>query len=563
MKNLLCLSLVFISFNLKAQIFTTKEYIDIGNIKASMGVHGNLWLDADSLTAACEFPKGSGKNIHSSGGLWIGGYNGNNMHVSAHKYLGSANGYNATDFWPGPVVDILNPQVSYAESQKWAKVWKVNRTEVNNFLSQPTHTLNNTPTAILEWPGEGNTYAKGNGGVSLFVPMKDYSRSFAPYVDVNNNGTYDPLSGDYPEIIGDQALWCVYNDMGNTHDLTNAQPLGVEIRCLAYAYHRNSNVDNIVFYKYEIINRVGLVFDSVCVGFFDEGDLGSPFDDYIGFDSTKNLAITYNASPVDGSGEPTSYGSMLPITGVSIVDMPGMNCSFSKPANSFMTFASGSSVNAYNAPQSAMEYYYFMTSRFKNGQHLRNDYTIPGSPSTGLGNGPNANYLYNGDPSDITQWSECAAQNAGGDRHSIFSFKLDGQITSGQTITVSYALLVTNPDTNNGCPTVSFAKIRELADTALKVYCDPLPINTTNVFSINKKSLSIYPNPASDELILELPVKTPAQVIITDMLGKTFSCKYTQNQNKINANISALPHAVYTATVICKDGVYTNKFTKQ
>jgi hypothetical protein len=67
------------------------------------------------------------------------------------------------------------------------------------------------------------------------------TRSLHPYVEIDGNGYYDPTGGDYPAVPGDQALWFVFNDVGNIHSETGSLPLGIEVRCMAYAFKGEAN----------------------------------------------------------------------------------------------------------------------------------------------------------------------------------------------------------------------------------------------------------------------------------------------------------------------------------
>ena len=64
---------------------------------------------------------------------------------------------------------------------------------------------------------------------------------------VDNYGIYDYLAGDYPYfnlsggggggncnnyLYGDQAIWWVFNDIGNIKTETNSAGIGVEVRLL-------------------------------------------------------------------------------------------------------------------------------------------------------------------------------------------------------------------------------------------------------------------------------------------------------------------------------------------
>ena len=176
-------------------LFNTIEHLDINKIKITACVHGDINFEPAGSSMGCEFPKGSGKHISHSSGIWMSGPDAqNHLAVSAHTFrtIGA-------DFWPGPI--IMNGSISYNESQKWAKVWKVNRSEILQFLSQSSHTTANTPASILEWPAKGNVHAKGNSGASLTI-----TEDAAPFTDLDNDDVYEPLDGEYPDMKGDQML---------------------------------------------------------------------------------------------------------------------------------------------------------------------------------------------------------------------------------------------------------------------------------------------------------------------------------------------------------------------
>jgi hypothetical protein len=208
------------------------NYVDINNIKAATLVHGDLWWNTTLQYASCEFPKGSGKNIQFACSLWLSGFDaGNNLHVAAQTYRQTGN-----DYWPGPL--DTNDTLTYATSQSWAYIWKVNQSDINTFNTISTHTIANTPTDILHWPAKGNPYAQGAGSTVLSI-----NQDMAPFVDVNADGVYNALQGDYPAIKGDQTLFWVFSDNGPTHTETNGAPFKVEIHAMAYAYSRGTPVD--------------------------------------------------------------------------------------------------------------------------------------------------------------------------------------------------------------------------------------------------------------------------------------------------------------------------------
>jgi hypothetical protein len=82
------------------------------------------------------------------------------------------------------------------------------------------------PDVIENWPAHGD-------------PAQGQDFNLAPFYDAGQDGgLYNPYDGDYPDynvtgsndnarLFGDQTLWWVFNDQGNIHGETEADPLGL------------------------------------------------------------------------------------------------------------------------------------------------------------------------------------------------------------------------------------------------------------------------------------------------------------------------------------------------
>ena len=539
-KTLFTVFMFCTAFRLFAQpAFLTMDSVDINKINARVLVHGDMWWDPTLEVADCQFPSGSGKSIAFVGSLWMSGYDaGGQLHTAAQTYR-----QNGNDYWPGPL--DATDTLTYATSQKWACIWKVNRADINYFLSLPTHDSASTPPVILNWPGAGNTYARGNGGALLsFIPGYTY----APFVDVNGDGIYEPLLGDYPDVPGDQALWYVFSDNGPTHSETNGKPLGIEVQTLAFAYNRGTLIDNVIYYNYRIINRGANTYTNFRIGQFADLDLGYYMDDYIGFDSSHRMGVNYNGNNDDGgiAGSPlNSYGYQIPIAGVTMIKCPGDAGTNYVPAGNFDYYNNDNSIigNPFNDSQ----YNYYLRSQIKTGEHFTNDFAGAGIPSTGYGTGPNTNYVYPGDPADSTQWSECVSGNPPGDRRFIVTTN-DFTLYPGAINDLVFALVTTDPDSLNGCPSAGFAGIKTVADTAWGDYYNPpapLPTAVSNV-SLNN-TINIYPNPAHDRLYIECTGQQNGDAVISiyNTLGQLINVAVTTNGHTSTADIGQLPAGVY------------------
>lgn len=522
-------------------VFQASDSITVNNISAGVGAFGNIF---DELPPGgyplphCEFPRGSGKHLNFTAALWLSGYDGSGqLHVAAQTYR-----IDGSDYWPGPI-DGSAP-LSYAESYKWGKVWKVSRSDIDVFRAAVAHDETNTPQSILTWPGKGNSFAKGNDGYALHI-----TKDMAPFVDVNGNGVYDPLAGDYPDIKGDQALWCVFNDNGPVHSQSRGKPLGVEVHTMVYGYKRNTLVDNVLFYEYDIINRSANTYTDTRAALWDDVELGYHLDDYVGYDASHRMGITYNAMGNDGqngSFPDISYGVHVPVTGLSMVSLPGDGAGSYVPAGSFSLYNNDLSVMG--IPDSDIEYSNYMRSKIRNGVHIRSSFKGPGMGcdtlgwGSGVGTGPLCNFLFPGDPSDPNAWSECQCGDIQGDRKFILSSG-DFSLAAGGTARVALAFMV-SPEAG-GCGTVSFADIKSLADTAWRVYHDPLLPNA--VAEVGKNGVRMYPNPAHDELHIE-DMKNgggDAAIAVYNITGQKVNVAASRRADGYTLEIGALPAGMY------------------
>jgi hypothetical protein len=116
-----------------------------------------------------------------------------------------------------------------------------------------------------------------------------------------------------PALLGDAMIWSVYNDADpNAHSnfagLTT--PLGVEVQQTTFAFNRAGGLGNIIFVRYELINKGANQLDSMFVSAWGDPDLGGFTDDLVGCDTTRSLGYAYNATNADAQ-----YGSKPPAVG--------------------------------------------------------------------------------------------------------------------------------------------------------------------------------------------------------------------------------------------------------
>lgn len=435
---------------------TAMTALDANNVSTIMLAGGDMWWDFNN--ARYEVPAGGGASALFSGAIWLGGVDDSgSLHLASQRYRQSGN-----DYWNGP---LDTSGFAYAAvCTDYDRHWKVTQTMITDFLNGGTNPI---PEPILTWPGKGNP-----NGFNSFSNL-------APFVDVNNDGIYDAEDGDYPQILGDQAIWWVLNDVGNFHSNSLALPLGVEIHVMAYAYATQNDLNNTTFYNYTVINKSENDYHDFYVGMFTDVDLGNSLDDRIGCDTSLNLGYAYNGNSFDADGPfNLGYGLDLPIIGIKMLQLPKDENGNEISMSSFGYMNNGAGSNS--DPEIGSDYY----NRLKG---LRNDgtsYTNAGDGITSAG--LPTKFVFPGNPSDSTQWSECSAGIPSGDRRFAQSFG-PMELNSNAPITFTYAAIWAQDSAFQGiCKdlTAYFDITQDVQDFHDSTHCKDFAVAITGVVSL-------------------------------------------------------------------------------
>ncbi len=553
------------------------DSLDVNNINALISPFGNhFWNLKDSHF---EVPKGSGKKAVFSQSLWMGGMDeGGSLSLAAERYR------SGTDYWTGPISYVYDSSYTL----KWNRVWKVDKEEIR-FHSRNWNTPGYVPIdAIKYWPG--------NGDVSL-----GQSQQIAPFYDVNADGIYDPLNGDYPLIRGDQAIFFIFNDARSIHTESKGQPLGIEIHGMAYEYDLpdDSTLYNTLFMHYDIINLSAHNYNNTYLGLFGDFEIGYANDDYIGSDVTNGMMYEYNGTAVDGTGQPWAYGVNPPAIDLKIIggpllppdgiDNPAGACGYSLNGLNFgdgiadnermgmtnfvYTNNNSSGIPWYMTdPAIAPEYYALMRSIWNDGTHMI--YGGNGHISSG-GLGPECNFMFPGNSDTICNygtngvlpnggfnrngyyWTDSTALNAPEDRRGVasvgpFSF------TAGESVPLDYCLTFARDYSRSSTSSVNLLRERNAELKPLLSSLVALP-STYNGIEENKcdNILKIYPNPATNHVFVESDLNHKTAYQLYDLTGKLITSGYLL-PGKNTLNISHFQNGVY----ILKCGMYIARIVK-
>jgi hypothetical protein len=460
--------------------------LDINNVRARLMNGGDMWWDRATGTARYEVPKGSGKHSLYSGSVWVGGYDvEGNLKVAAQTYRQSGN-----DYWPGPL-DVTFNSIDKATCSEWDKIWRINKSDLFDFRAElermpgasteQIRALGDNPKYqdIVKWPALGNELALGKSNQRLSVLVDAVgvpNHTYAPFVDINNDGVYRLEDGDYPDILGDQYTWWVFNDVGNTKTETGSGPIGMEIQTSAFAFSRKDYMNDATFINYRLINRGVLTMSETYMSTWTDADLGYGYDDYIGCDTARGLGILYNAKVPDGNGEVNSYGNQVPMVGVDFFIGPKHD-TFENGQYRILDTLDMTIFNYFNNtpssrvgnPNGALEIFRVMTGYNRVGDAMTDD-RAQNSGSTGYtGSGPRVKFAYPGNPTNPAEWSQCqCGLPKTEDRrfvHSSGPFTLyAGGTTNDLTIGMVWVADV------GGCPNATFARIRAADDLAQEFF---------------------------------------------------------------------------------------------
>ncbi len=530
----------------------TFEYLDINQVKARVNSGGDLHWDPVTGNSGYECPKGSGKTWGGAANLWVGGVdNGGQLKVSAQTYRQGGG-----DFWPGPL-NLITATTNSATVSQYNRVWKLNKTDIDDFITNFANgNVQNgsfIPAAnLLSWPGNGDI-------------AQNYDSQLAPYMDVNSDGIYDPMAGDYPLIKGDQAIYTIFNDSYLPHG-SGGQAIGLEIRLMAYAYGTGTLVANnpflnyTTFYDYTIINRSSFALYDSYMGLFNDSDIGNYMDDYVGCDAMDAYAYTYNATTSTVTNEPaigitqiqspTNTYDLIDNDHDGLTDEPGEQILMSN----FMYFNNSFAgvPLAQTDPSNATEYYQYMSSYWKDGTPL----TCGGN---GYGGSISTNYAYPANtyttgPCGAAPWSE---GTSGSDKKIImasgpFLFQPGAHEKLEYAYIASFDSITNNPLHNLDSVVNALRNMNSNVVTGIKKQA----IN--NVFTIS-------PNPTNALLNINSgkAINGDVKIEVIDALGKTLISEDYKDFNQSTINVGLLSSGIYFVKISSGDNATTKKFIKE
>jgi len=416
---------------------------------------------------------------------------------------------------------------------------------------------------IRNWPAHGNT-------------TLGQAANLAPFVDVNSNGTYEPLLGDYPRIYGNDCVFSIthYRDNGDTDK-------ALEFHSYVYTQlcDTNETFDNVLMRKVKVFSR-GAEIDSLFFGGLFDGDLGNYNDDYSGTNVDLGMVYNYNGDLFDenNSGR-IGYQDTLPAQGIMVLKgfkqandgldngigaLPGQSVNgygFNDGTidNEYTglysaTVFTGSAPIGQSDPTAAIGWYNILNGLYQLGDvmyyagtTIPTKYIYPGGEDT--------YHFGTGGIDPGFDWYEYApmgpgsTSNSTGDRRNAYSFGKTA-LGNGESVELDYAYLIKR---QNAPAATLFEPVTDLFVKASAVRSaflsndGPCGINFDPISeslgieesTIGEDSFTVYPNPTTGLVRINGIGETGGTIQIFDINGKLLKT-VTNYQAMQNLDLSEL-----------------------
>ncbi|MBU2018656.1 MAG: T9SS type A sorting domain-containing protein, partial [Bacteroidetes bacterium] len=430
--------------------------------------------------------------------------------------VGVVSRYNLQNFVTSPISN------SYEELslQKYSSLFYVTREMIVEHLNVVKYPNPNylPPIGIRNWPAHGDT-------------NKGQAQNLAPFIDVNRNGVYEPMLGDYPRIYGD---YCVLKLFSNPKEAPNGSDTDWFVYTYLFNCDTNEILSNSVFVTTHIVPRWSGV-DEFYFNSYNDYDLGYYADDFVGVDVDLNMTYAYNGDDFDESwGVNYGYGSRIPAAGnIILKGIKQKNDQVDNPFGPFANqsvngigFGDGEIDNEYWGLTSSRSYNQFSSYPYTDSYLLQDFYNqTKGFNSDGTQNTVNGvpvvqSFFGNSDPffyasqgvNHGNNHSEEINNNPPGDRR-LLSSSGPGNYAVGDTIEIIQAWLV-SLDTNAGNAYSSVTKLKSDAAKLRQYFltndlgCGKSFGSIEDDLSVQEKELfefKMYPNPSRGVFTVFVP----------------------------------------------------------
>lgn len=453
----------------------------------------------------------------------------------------------------------INGNLDTTNHDQFKHVWSISEADINDFLQayyQGGSVWANyqIKSDFITWPA--------NGGPGFDNQLSDY-------FDMNNDGYYNPLDGDYPLIKGSQLLRWIYNDMGQYQN----NGMGLEIRANLFgcsSYPSNSPINRTIFVEFDIYNRSLRTYEELQCGLLIDFDIGCGIDDFFRTQVELNGIQAYNSTLNDNCNGPNSYLSNTPVQSVSIL-------SINNQSVGNLMFSSALFNNALSAidaqPNNANELFNIHAGKWANGSPK---YFGGLAVDSTLGYG-STRFMYQGDSDPLNYGIEIpnypfywTMEDIDGNGTMASSFDYKSTLSSiplilrpNEKMSILFAFITTQ-DPNLSISQLVEKNKEEMIEVKNRYINNQINClaYTTSIPQVVDNNFGVYPNPASNEIFIDgLKQNENYTLKVYDINGKVWADEIWNYGKSID--ISNLKTGIYVLQVRSEMGIIlTEKFVK-
>ncbi|MEM8585310.1 MAG: T9SS type A sorting domain-containing protein [Bacteroidota bacterium] len=352
------------------------------------------------------------------------------------------------------------------------RIWDVRRAEVEFHLADYADNgqIDNPVDRVVGWPGRGNANFSSIYGFEL--PDQD----LAPFMDLDEDGIYEPLDGEYPvepfsRTIAEHISWEVYHGLNPT-SAGSDQGIPVQINQTQWSFYCTDNeiFNTAVFARYDLFYKdPAAELLGFKMGLWTDFDLGCFTDDYIGCNPERNTYFTYNRDNDDNlicEQEVPGFGQNPPTQSVIILnqDLSSFSGIFSAILDPPVELT---------GPTTATQVWNRLNGLLTDGTPITN---------VGLGNnedmGEETLFHWPGNPNNTEEWSMASA-NIGPLDISTLAVVDFGDLLPGDRVTLDIAYAFHDEAGNDFLDNVELLyqevdEIQALYDNGFEFMCSPL-----------------------------------------------------------------------------------------
>lgn len=388
----------------------------------------------------------------------------------------------------------------------------------------------------------------------------------APYEDINNNCIYE-TGIDKPGVPESaQTIFVCMTDMDvDNHNIGEGFGGGVvdplliaEVRLTSWGY--NISLPDILYLRYEIINKNKYSWDSTYFGMYCDPDImysQSNAGEFIGCDTNRNLGFAYSADSVNTFG---AYGMRLlrgPVNRLTGDTLYMTSFTHSRLFGGACEWeVGGIPFGAYNYMRGyKMDKTPYMNPAFN--PPVRTKYVFSGDPELNTGWTRKKGYIYNCGGNDTGLY---VPQVYGGDKRFHLNTGADNlRIFPNDTQRIYFAQMIALGSSNEN----SVTQVKRLSDIADIVFIKDIEKKLYNCMSAPMpRDFTIsqnYPNPFNNSTIIQytVPGTSYIKIVIYDLLGREISRpvdgQVPAGFHEVNFNAANLSSGVYFYRMIVVD----------